>query len=129
MDTKRVAKYTKWTDIYNTQYRVALNNLKVALETATKDSIINCIHNVYNSGIHTLLIYLRNNGFFKHDNLSVIKESIYIDFIEDGEDWIKIYEILENSNNTTFDFGFINKCVNAFIKLDEKFLGAIENDC
>ena len=130
METKREAKYTKWVDFYNNHFKIVLNNFKTSVETVPNDKKIELINEVYTSAIDTLRIYLRNNGLFKETNLDVIKECFYIDFIEDGEDWIEIFELIENSDEIPTDPDFITKCINTFNRLDKKFIGAIEdNDC
>lgn len=129
MEIKREAKYTKWVDFYNNHYRIALNNFKASLEAVPNEKIIELIREVYIAAIKTLSVYLRNNGLFKQTNLDVIKECFYIDFIENGEDWIEIYEYFESSNKLLTDSDLIKKCLDMFNSLDKKLIGATEDDC
>ena len=128
MKNKREVKYTKWVDSYNDHYKIALNNFKMGLKAVPNDEIIKLINEVYASALKTLRLYLANNGLFKQTNLDVIKESFYIDFIEDGEEWIEIFEQLEISNDAPIDSNFIDKCTTTFDRLNEKFIGVLEND-
>ena len=111
MENKRETKYTKWTDFYNNHYKIALDNLKTSLRTASNGKITELLNEVYLFSIKTLHLYLSNNGLFKQTNIDVIKESFYIDFIENGEDWIEIYEYFENPNAPLADSDFIKKCL------------------
>ena len=122
MESKRETKYTKWVDIYNNHYRFALDNLKINLEVAPNDKIMELISEVYVSAIKTLKLYLRNNGLFKHTSLDVIKECFYIDFIENGEDWIEIYEYFESSNKLLTDSDLIRKSLDIFNLLDKNLV-------
>ena len=97
MEKLREAKYTKWVDYYNNNYKKALSNCNVSFETTPNNKMIELINEAYSSAIDTLRIYLRNNGLFKATSLDVIKESFYIDFIDDGEDWIEIFNLIENN--------------------------------
>ena len=128
MESKREAKYTKWLDIYNNHYRIALDNFERNLDALPNDKIIELINEVYIAAIETLRVYLRNNGLFKQTNLDVIKESFYIDFIENGEDWIEIYEYFENPKELLEYSVFIKKCLDVFDSLDKKLIGVLEDD-
>lgn len=128
MENKREAKYTKWVDSYNDHYKIALNNFKTGLEAVPNDKIIKLINNVYISAIETLRLYLRNNGLFKQTNLDVIKECFYIDFIENGEEWIELFEYFEGSNKILMISELVKKSLDIFNELDKKFIGALEND-
>lgn len=128
MDNKRDVSYTKWVDFYNSHFKNTLNKLITNIENEPNNIRILICKEVYECALQTLKIYLRNNGLFKETNCDVIKESFYIDFIENGEDWIEIFEYFENSDKLITDSDFINKCLEAFNILDKKFIGALEDD-
>lgn len=126
MENKREVKYTNWVDFYNNNYKVLLEKFNESPEITSNFDLL---EELYSSAIETLRIYLRNNGLFKQTNLDIIKECFYIDFIEDGEEWIDLFEQFEISKDKLIDSFFINKCATTFNRLNEKFIGVLENDC
>ena len=63
MDIIREAKYTKWFDIYNSDYKPTLERFKNNFEFSFNNETIELATDLYLSALKTLKIYLRNNGF------------------------------------------------------------------
>ena len=113
--------YLKWEEFYKTDFCPKFNFYRNNIDKFQENSEDAC-NELFNSAIRLMQLYLSNNGIFKNDSLSVIRECFYIDFLEDGEAWIDAYYYFSNLDASC---SFNKKFFEIFISLNDKFAGII----
>ena len=98
--------YIHWNDYYARTFSKAYNNaLEYMAQSETESDLRERSFELYKDlfikSIELLKLYLHNNGLFLFDMYEIIRECYYINFLNDGEEWItllNIYTLLDKEN-------------------------------
>ena len=105
-------KYLHWQDYYKNTWSNDYNNMQLVIndESKTKLDIVKSFNKFWSSTIFLLQTYLRNYGQFYNGNTMIIKIAFRCDFINDGDAWILINDMVLNYKKYTIDETF-NYCI------------------
>lgn len=79
--------------------------------------LVNIYTSLFGMSCDILKLYLTNNGIFQFDTREIIKESYYIEFIKNGEEWMNgldLYEKLQSNDIEQYLPEFLNFYTNCF---------------
>jgi len=101
--------FIRWNDYYkktfSDAYHTALDyRVQNEAGNASQDSAFEIYKNLLLKSIELLKFYLHNNGLFQFDMYEVVRECYYINFLNDGEEWItllNLYNLVKKDSKQT----------------------------
>ena len=87
-----------------------INNFKIRYESAVKIKNSDCnmqqkyeeLIILFETSFLLLKYYLQNNGLFQFTEQEVLREAFYIDFLDDGEEWMEVCTIIKDIHSKGF---------------------------
>ncbi len=126
-------EYLHWEDYYKDTWLNAYNQILADKEdrTLNTDDIYNKFVSFYESTVFLILTYLRNNGYYYNNNLAILKAAFRADFIEDGDSFVAINDMvvnIENYNKEEVLKYSLYDNFHVFESIDKKFRGFLEQE-
>ena len=125
--------YTRYNDYYNTSFIPLLKDFKnyKTLDFASEDIQRQFCSNLvvlFETTYLLLKYFLQNNGLFQFKEIDVFREAFQIDFLENGEEWIKLIHFADFYQKEGYSFqlftemlNFINTYGYIFDNINKKF--------
>lgn len=87
-----MAEYTKFQDFYINDFLPQFEKAKITKESCDTDVLAKEFKALFGCSFLLLKYFLHNNGLFQFREKDVLRETFYIEFLKNGEEWM----ILEN---------------------------------
>ena len=106
-------KYLYWKEYYTEEWLSRYNGIKDLLSQVDYDipNMYNRFRKFYYSSIKLIQLYLSNNGSPYDNNVEIIRIAFRFCFLDDGDTWMIINDIMENPRKYTVE-DFIKNCLN-----------------